>query len=70
MFDSDFDTTACPCQKCTRSGVSSVVLFSLAHLFGIPVFRCCSILASILENKFFLVTFPEHASTETRKYPG
>lgn len=42
----------------------------LAHLFGIPVFKYCCILASILANEVFLVTFPEQASTETRKYPG
>lgn len=51
------------------ANVSSVILFPPAHLFGIPVFRYCSILASILANEIFLVTFPEQASTETRKYP-
>lgn len=43
--------------------------FILTHLSGIPVLRYCSILASILENEFFWVTFPEHASTVTTKYP-
>lgn len=56
------------CVRCCC--VSGVDWFSLAHLFGIPVFRYCSILASILANEVFLVTFPEQASTETRKYPG
>ncbi len=49
---------------------SAVVFFSATNLFGIPVFKYCSILASILVNEVLLVTFPEQASTETRKYPG
>lgn len=42
---------------------------ALTHLSGIPVLKYCSILASILANEFFWVTLPEHASTDTTKYP-
>lgn len=42
------------------------ISFALPHLFGMSV----SIFLSTLLNEVFLVTFPEQASTETRKNPG
>lgn len=46
------------------------ISFALPHLFGMSVFRYVSIFLSTLLNEVFLVTFPEQASTETRKNPG